>query len=254
MKIQAIPALKDNYIWALSNAKHEALIVDPGEAGVVLAFLETAGLHLSAILITHRHWDHSNGIQGLLDAFPGAFVYGPVTDELPLLTHSVQEAEPIRIADFPELEVLAIPGHTKEHVAYLVAGALFCGDTLFSAGCGRVFDGSYEQLYASLQKLAKLAPDTQIYCGHEYTRANLKFAKQLEPTNLMIQMRIKQVEALAQQGLPTLPSSIKLEQETNPFLRVEVAEVQSSLRQYLSVEPKNAFESFKALRLWKNQF
>lgn len=236
MHIQALSALKDNYIWVIVNDRKEALVVDPGDVVPVLDYLTQEHLRLIAILATHKHWDHTDGIAGLLKAFPKTPVYGPFKDQVSLANHDVIEGQMIHIENFPSIKVLEIPGHTRGHVAYLIENNLFCGDTLFAAGCGRVFDGTYEEMFASLQKLRALPDDTEIYCGHEYTLNNLKFALAAEPENLKIQERMKAGEALRAQGLITLPSNLALEKETNPFLRVDT------------------LARFKALREWKNNF
>jgi len=251
--IKAIPVLKDNYIWVL-HAGQQALVVDPGVTEPVREYLHEAKLNLSALLITHRHWDHTDGIPGLLEAFPGTPVYGSVQDAIPLLSHPLSGDEELDLPGFPKIKVLALPGHTKGHIAYLLEQALFCGDTLFAAGCGRVFDGTYEELYQSLTKLAALQASTKIYSAHEYTLNNLKFAQVLEPANLSIQKRMRAAETLRAQGLPTLPSSLALEQQTNPFLRLHVKALQETLARHLGAIPHNEFEAFKALRNWKDKF
>jgi hydroxyacylglutathione hydrolase len=235
VKIEIIPVLKDNYIWVVSH-NNAALIVDPGVAAPVIEFLQSHALRLTAILATHKHWDHTDGIMGLIEKFPDTPVYGPKYDGVPGVTNDVVDGQTLDIKNFPAIKVLTIPGHTRGHVAYLIENNLFCGDTLFAAGCGRVFDGTYEELFASLQKIAALPADTRIYCAHEYTLANLKFAEAAEPENVEIKQRIQACEQLRQQSLPTLPSNIALEKATNPFLRVP------------------DFAAFKNLREWKNNF
>ena len=236
MNIKALPALKDNYIWVIFNSEHQAIVVDPGVADGVLNFLAEQQLKLIAILATHKHADHTAGIKGLLQQFPQVPVYGPSKDNVPLMTDDVVEGQILQLGAFAKILVLEIPGHTRGHVAYLIANNLFCGDTLFAAGCGRVFDGTYEELFASLQKMYALPDDTQIYCGHEYTLANLKFALAVEPGNKNIIERIKECEILRAEAKPTLPSNLALEKQTNPFLRVD------------------SFARFKELREWKNSF
>jgi hydroxyacylglutathione hydrolase len=252
--IRALPALKDNYIWAVVNDAGQVIVVDPGVAEPVIAFLKNQALDLDAILITHKHADHTHGVFELLEKFPRVSVYGPGQKLIPGVTHEVVDGQRIVLAGFAEIHVLAIPGHTFEHVAYELAQHLFCGDTLFSAGCGRVFDGSYEQLFKSLQKIASLSPDTKICCGHEYTLENLKFAQMLEPSNEAVRMHVQKCEQLRVQGLPTLPSTLALEKKLNPFLRLDALELRENLQRHLTTDLTEDLEIFTALRQWKNAF
>lgn len=250
--ITAIPALKDNYIWAIIENNH-ALIVDPGEALPVMNFLDQNKLILTAILITHKHWDHSNGIDEIVTHHPVP-VYGPITDDI-YITHPLQNNAEI---NFPELEatfkILHIPGHTLEHIAYYGKGALFCGDTLFTGGCGRVFEGTPQQMCDSLDKIMQLPDDTLIYCGHEYTQANLRFAETVEPDNLILQQRIVEVADKRKLNMMTVPSTLSLEKATNPFLRCEEKTVINSAEKYANAELKNRVDVFANLRKWKNAF
>lgn len=250
--ITAIPALKDNYIWAIVENNH-ALIVDPGEALPVLNFLDNNKLTLSAILITHKHWDHSNGIDEIITHHP-APVYGPITDAI-YITHPLQNNAEI---NFPELQtsfkVLHIPGHTLEHIAYFGKGALFCGDTLFTGGCGRLFEGTSQQMCDSLDKILQLPDDTLIYCGHEYTQSNLRFAEAVEPDNLILQQRIGEVAEKRKLNMITVPAALSLEKATNPFLRCEEPSVINSAEKYANASLKNRVDVFANLRTWKNAF
>ena len=226
LQITPIPALKDNYIWALIDGKtNHTLIVDPGEAAPVEAFLHANHLTLKGILLTHHHWDHTHAVPALSERHHIP-VIGPAADGISSLTIPVQEPKQTSLPDFPlTLSVLDIPGHTLGHIAYYANGILFCGDTLFSAGCGRLFEGTAEQMHRSLSKLAALPGHTHIYCGHEYTLTNLRFAQTVEPGNSHIAKRIKQVMEMRTNDLPSLPSTMKDEWETNPFLRCDAPDI-----------------------------
>lgn len=251
----ALPALQDNYIWVLRQAR-QAIVVDPGQAEPVIAYLQAHQLTLQSVLITHQHRDHIDGLPELLARWPQAQVYVPRGS-----AHAIQ-LDGIAVSDQQQLtlgdtdltaEVIAVPGHTLNHLAYLVkplrqAPILFCGDTLFSAGCGRLFEGTAEQMWQSLQRLSKLAPQTRVCCAHEYTQANLQFALAVEPDNVAIQARIAEVNQLRQQQLPSLPSTIAAELLLNPFVRCDRAELQSRWQQ------PDALSLFSWLRAWKNSF
>lgn len=250
--IIAIPALKDNYIWAIV-ANHHALIVDPGEALPVLNFLDKNKLTLSAILITHKHWDHSNGIDEIV-TYRQVPVYGPITDAIYITNPLQNDAE----INFPEMQMtfraLHIPGHTLEHIAYYGDGVLFCGDTLFTGGCGRVFEGTPQQMCDSLDKIMQLPDDTLIYCGHEYTQNNLRFAETVEPDNLVLQQRIEEVAEKRKKNEATVPSTLSLEKATNPFLRCQEKTVVNSAEIYANAKLENRVDVFANLRAWKNVF
>lgn len=253
MKVFSIPALRDNYIWALVAGKH-CIVVDPGDAAPVLQFLDEQGLGLSAVLITHRHHDHVDGLPALLASRPAAVaVFGPGT--IAGINHAVGEGTQLAIAGFADaFKVWAVPGHTEEHLAYLCGARLFCGDTLFSAGCGRIMGGSAAQLHLSLQRLASLPESTLIYCTHEYTLANLRFARAVEPDNPDILARIEHCQAQREQGLPTLPCALAEELITNPFLRCHLPTVQARIRQENSDIDHTEVAYFTALRQWKDRF
>lgn len=254
IRIVAISALKDNYIWAIVNEAHRmALIVDPGDAEPVLQYLQQHHLTLAGLLITHHHWDHTNGVAPLLTQFPVP-VIASIHSKLVGLTQRVGDNVLTVSPLFPDLQGILIPGHTLDHIAYRMQNALFCGDTLFGGGCGRLFEGTAEQLYASLQTLATLPHATQIYCGHEYTLNNLRFARLVEPHNQTITQRIKDVASLRSNQYPSLPSLLSEEKETNPFLRCEIPEIIAQVEDYAKRRLNHPIEVFRALREWKNTF
>lgn len=246
-----IPALKDNYIWCLHDNKNCA-IVDPGEANPVIETLEKHSLTLTAILITHHHYDHTNGIDALLE-YKKVPVFG--SKEIAPATVPVSDNFNFTL-DLMGMSftTLGIPGHTKEHVAYYQPGSVFTGDTLFTAGCGRIFEGTITQMYTSLSKLASLPEDTLIYCGHEYTENNLKFALHIEPHNREIQNRLNEVQILRKKNLPTVPATLALERNTNPFLRCDQPEVIASVSEYAKKPLQDPIEVFGFLREYKNRF
>ncbi|AGA89601.1 hydroxyacylglutathione hydrolase [Thioflavicoccus mobilis 8321] len=262
LEIAPIPALDDNYIWLLHEGdRRQAAVVDPGEAEPVLAALAARGLDLAAILITHHHGDHTAGIADLVAAYPDTLVCGPSDRRLTCLTRIVAEGDEVAV---PGLEtrfrVLEVPGHTASHIAYVDArpnrppgdGILFCGDTLFTAGCGRVFDGTCEQLANSLARLAALAPTTLCYCAHEYTLANLGFAAWVEPDNAARQVRQTEAQRHRAAGEPTVPAPLALELATNPFLRTGEPAVIAAAERFAGRPLETHSEVFTALRRWKD--
>lgn len=255
MKVDAIAVLTDNYVWALiDEATHHALIIDPGEATPVITFLKQHDLSLQAILITHHHWDHTNGIAEIIAQFPVS-VYGPVSENIPHMTHAIMEQASLSLQHFPgTVRVLEIPGHTSGHLAYYVQDKLFCGDTLFAAGCGRLFEGTPTEMYLSLQKILSLPDDTEIYCAHEYTLSNLRFAETVEPGNKKIAERIQRVTALRNKQLPSLPSTLGEEKATNPFLRCDSKEVKENVEKRVGITLQDNVAVFSALRKWKDGF
>ena len=247
-----IPAFKDNYIWLLRKGA-SAVVVDPGDARPVLEVLARERLTLAAILITHHHADHQGGIEGLLAHFH-AEVFAPATESITGSTQPLSGGETIFLEALgSEFEVIAVPGHTLGHLAYFGSGCLFCGDTLFGGGCGRLFEGTPAQMHDSLQRLAALPGKTAVYCAHEYTEANLRFARVVESGNRQLIARIEAVTETRALGLATIPSSIALEQATNPFLRCGESEVLRAA-QSRSAQVQSPLEVFTMLRAWRNEF
>jgi hydroxyacylglutathione hydrolase len=253
IEIVPLPAFKDNYIWTLRGGKHAA-VVDPGDAGPVKEYLASEGLELVAILATHHHPDHVGGIAELV-AMAKVPVFGPKGEPIPALTHPVGQGDKVAIPELgAEFSVLDIPGHTRAHVAYYGLESLFCGDTLFACGCGRVFEGTAEQMLASLTKLAALPDETRVYCGHEYTLANIRFARAVDPGNSALAAREERAGKLRAAGKPTLPSTLGEERATNPFLRCAEPVVVESANKYLGARAADPARVFAAIREWKNRF
>lgn len=256
LTIDPIPAFEDNYIWCLRRGD-EAWVVDPGDAAPVQAHLAASGLKLAGILITHHHGDHTGGIRELTVGRPGLPVYGPAVSDITGLTRPLEDGDDVEVLGI-RFEVLAVPGHTLDHIAYFWPGdgsrapLLFCGDTLFAAGCGRVFEGTPAQMFASLERLAALPAATAVYCAHEYTLSNLRFAAAVEPASAELARRTEEATARRTRGEPTLPSTLALELATNPFLRCREPAVQAAARQ--RGEAASPAEIFAVLRAWKDKF
>ena len=254
-KVFAILALNNNYIWTIVHPKKKiAVIVDPGEANSILNFLKQRKLNLAAILITHHHWDHINGIQSILKEYPVP-VYG-FAESSPFCDHPVVDKQIFSISSADlTFNVVATPGHTLDHVAYYQEHqVVYTGDALFAGGCGQIFEGSPSQFYHSLQKLASLNPSTWIYSGHEYTKKNLEFAEIIEPDNPKLKQRIIHIDKKVSKNQPTLPSTIQIELDTNPFLRCHQKNIQQRVEEYCGHPLVDVISVFAALRQWKNKF
>ena len=250
--IVPVCAFTDNYIWVIHD-QHHAAVVDPGDAAPVLDFLQQKKLKLIAILNTHHHNDHVGGNSTLLQKF-SVPVYGPGSESISTVTHRLKEGDSVYLAELSlGFSVIDIPGHTAGHIAYYGANLLFCGDTLFACGCGRLFEGTAQQMYISLNKLARLPDTTAVYCGHEYTLANINFAKLVEPGNQALTQLNISAEKQRKSNLPTLPSTIVMEKACNPFLRCNKPEVIQNASNYIGKSLTDPISVFAAIREWKNK-
>lgn len=255
--VEPIRAFKDNYIWHLINSKtNRSIIVDPGDPQCVLNHLQNSAITPQAILITHHHADHCGGAAILQDKFQIP-IFAPAHEQKPIasVSHYLQEGENIKDYGVPfDFEVIDIPGHTAGHIAFYGLEMIFCGDTLFGAGCGRLFEGTVQQMVRSLNKIISRSRETKIFCGHEYTLNNLRFAAEVEPNNTLIAQRVAIEQQKIENYKPTLPSTIALEIETNPFLRCHEVEVIEHVSQYAQKTLHDPVEVFFHLREWKNNF
>lgn len=248
--VSFIPAFKDNYIWLLTRGQR-AVVVDPGDAMPVQAALEAAGLRLESILITHHHADHQGGVAALVERWQPT-VFAPADESITGCNRPLRGGEVIDVLG-ENVSVMAVPGHTRGHLAYLAPGALFCGDTLFGAGCGRLFEGTPAQMAASLDSIAALPDATLVYCAHEYTEANLRFALAVEPHNPAIRARVDIVAGLRAAGLASVPSTLAEEKASNPFLRCREAAVVEAALQHEAADT-SPVAVFAAIRGWRNSF
>lgn len=267
LEVEAIAAFTDNYIWALHDGR-VAAVVDPGDAQPVLRFLQARGLALGAIVITHHHGDHVGGVRELVAAYPQTPegvplpVVGPAGEPIPCRTQAVREGDVVTLAQpAATFRVIDVPGHTSGHVAYVgrlqgddAPASLFCGDTLFATGCGRLFEGTPAQMRASLAKLAALPPDTRVYCAHEYTASNVRFARAVEPGNAVLAAWEDEVTALRAEGRSTVPTTVGHERATNPFMRSDEANVMQAVVHHAGIDADDPVAIFAALREWKNGF
>ncbi|CAN1530379.1 GloB Zn-dependent hydrolases, including glyoxylases [Burkholderiaceae bacterium] len=256
MELTPLPAFNDNYIWMM-RVGSRAWVVDPGQAEPVLLALARDGLVLEGILITHHHGDHTGGVSALRQA-TGAAVHGPAGEDLPEPCLRLHAGDTVEVMG-TSLAVMDVPGHTAGHIAFLgqpeqQAPLVFCGDTLFSAGCGRLFEGTAAQMHASLSALAALPDDTRVCCAHEYTLSNLAFAATVEPNNSEITQHTVRCRAWRQEQLPTLPSTLGLEKRINPFLRAHLPSVRAAAMGYDAGTSDNPVSVFSTLRQWKNAF
>ena len=256
MKISHLNAFSDNYMWTMESDGKFA-IVDPGDAKPVHQYIEETGLELAEILVTHHHWDHTGGLDELVTEYD-CLAYGPSGGHIKGITNPLKDNETFMIQNNIEVKAFSAPGHTDDQLSYFIDEAidpiLFSGDTLFSAGCGRLFEGSPEDMLFSMDRYTKLPPNTLVYCGHEYTESNLKFALAVEPENKDIELRIKEVGELRNSNQPSLPSNIETELKINPFLRCREANVISAAQDYSSKKLDEASDVLGEIRNWKDNF
>ena len=255
IKIEPIKAFSDNYIW-LVTTNEGLLVVDPGDAAPVESYLKDNNMSLSNILITHHHFDHTGGVKRLSETNNNVDVYGPTNSIFDGINKELKDGDKINILGI-DFSIIEVPGHTLDHIAFFAENDgnpfLFCGDTLFAGGCGRIFEGTYEQMFESLSKLSELPLNTKVYCGHEYTLSNLSFALKVDKSNNILQVRYTDCVEARNNDIPTIPSTLELEMQTNPFLRHDQKDIQECIMQkndYL--EDPNNMEIFKALREWKD--
>ena len=258
-KINVIPALSDNYIWCITSSNNkDVLILDPGKAQPVIKYLSARNLSLIGICITHHHADHIDGVPELVEKYKCP-VYGPEMTNPGIITHKLQHNTTLHINELDlSFKVLSTPGHTLDHIVYITRitenYVLFSGDTLFSSGCGRVLEGSYDQMYRSLLTLKSLPDSTLVYCAHEYTLDNLEFALMLEPNNQKLKAYHKKIKQLCGRGTPTVPTTIEDELQYNPFFRCHQNEIIMAVAQQAGSMPQTEVDVFTVIRKWKNRF
>jgi len=254
--VSPVRAFSDNYIWLMrsSDAPGAAVVVDPGDARPVLDALDGLGLELHSVLVTHHHPDHVAGIPSLVDRYEPR-VFGPSREQIPGRTDALDDGDTVALDGLGlGFSVMAVPGHTLGHVAYYGHGALFCGDTLFSGGCGRLFEGSAEQMFGSLDRIASLPDSTRVYCAHEYTLANLKFAAVVEPDNESVGAMLEEVTDLRRKDVTTLPSSLGRERKINPFLRCREPSVRAAAERHAGRTLPAPEQVFAVIRTWKDGY
>jgi len=262
-RVRPVPAFRDNYLWLVVDPTGtRAAVVDPGDAGAIERALAAASLSLDAILLTHHHADHTGGVAALVARWKCP-VHGPRADPIEGIDHPLDDGDRLVLPAFDiDFEVIAVPGHTLGHIAYFgkrlggedPRGVLFCGDTLFAAGCGRLFEGTPAQMHQSLGRLASLPADTLVYCAHEYTLSNLAFANAAEPGSAAVAARLAEARAVREQDIPTVPSAIGIERDTNPFLRTDSPAIIARLAERGLGDGASTIERFAALRTWKDEF
>jgi hydroxyacylglutathione hydrolase len=253
MNIIQIPTFTDNYVWIMHELNNDfAVVVDPGESKPIIDALNINNLQLSDILLTHHHHDHIGGVKKLKEIYPAANIYGPEDIRIPT-TIDVKDNQTIWLDSInEEFRVIDVRGHTNSHIAYYFKNKLFCGDTLFSCGCGRLFEGTYEDMYKALIKIKNLPKETMVYCAHEYTLDNIGFAKIVDPKNLDLLEREKEVKYLLKNGFFTIPSTLENELKVNPFLRFDVKDIKNSVQNHFSKKISSDAEVFKYTREWKD--
>ena len=253
LNVEPIKAYDDNYIWLIST-NEGSIVVDPGESENIIKSIDKKQIDLKGILITHHHYDHTNGIKDLLDR-KKCDVYGPINN-IDSINKKVNGTDKFSIIGI-DFDVIFVPGHTLDHIAFYAFNngdpLLFCGDTLFAGGCGRVFEGTYQQMFDSVKKLSELPKNTKIYCGHEYTLSNLKFALEVDPDNAILKDEYKSIENILASGMPSLPTTINKELNINPFMRCNNLDVKKNIMKKFTCKD-NEFEIFTTIRKWKDSY